>query len=531
MLKVLLKKQMTEIFRAYFVQTKQNKARTKVSTIVCFTLFAFLMIVILGGIFTAVSVSLCIPMSEAGVPWLYYAIMGLIAVMLGTFGSVFSTYSSLYLSKDNDLLLSMPIPVDTIIASRLLGVYLIGLMYTGVVIVPAIVVYWALASFTAASVIGGIFWLFSLSVFVLVLSCALGYAVARISVKLKRKSFTAVLAALLFFGAYYLFFFNAQNILSELAENAAQLGEQVRSTAYAVYFIGNAGTGNFLSLLVVTLGVLALFFAIWVILRSSFFRIAASSGVSGRVKEKKGRAGKPAKSKGVFSALVAKEFRRFASSANYILNCGFGALILIALGVFVLMGKDLFASLGDVPYGSIGVCMGICLAICGVCTVVPSVSLEGKTLWIIRSLPVDTWAVLRAKLTVQFVLAFVPTVFALICAAIASVFTSVGGIFAAIEVFSFLWLYDLFGLFLGLKLPDLSWTNEITAIKRSACVGLCLLGGGVYSVIGFASVLFLGMAGIATELCMGVLAFITLVAAVFLRRYLKKKGCGLFEEL
>ena len=182
MLKVLLKKQMTEIFRAYFVQTKQNKARTKVSTIVCFTLFAFLMIVILGGIFTAVSVSLCIPMSEAGVPWLYYAIMGLIAVMLGTFGSVFSTYSSLYLSKDNDLLLSMPIPVDTIIASRLLGVYLIGLMYTGVVIVPAIVVYWALASFTAASVIGGIFWLFSLSVFVLVLSCALGYAVARISV-------------------------------------------------------------------------------------------------------------------------------------------------------------------------------------------------------------------------------------------------------------------------------------------------------------------------------------------------------------
>ena len=128
-------------------------------------------------------------------------------------------------------------------------------------------------------------------------------------------------------------------------------------------------------------------------------------------------------------------------------------------------------------------------------------------------------------------LAFVPTVFALICAAIASVFTSVGGIFAAIEVFSFLWLYDLFGLFLGLKLPDLSWTNEITAIKRSACVGLCLLGGGVYSVIGFASVLFLGMAGIATELCMGVLAFITLVAAVFLRRYLKKKGCGLFEEL
>ena len=57
--------------------------------------------------------------------------MGLLAVLLGAFGSVFNTYSSLYLSKDNDLLLSMPIPVRSIMASRLLGVYLMGLMYSG----------------------------------------------------------------------------------------------------------------------------------------------------------------------------------------------------------------------------------------------------------------------------------------------------------------------------------------------------------------------------------------------------------------
>ena len=36
------------------------------------------------------------------------ALMGLLAVFLGAFGSVFNTYSGLYLAKDNDLLLSMP---------------------------------------------------------------------------------------------------------------------------------------------------------------------------------------------------------------------------------------------------------------------------------------------------------------------------------------------------------------------------------------------------------------------------------------
>ena len=56
--------------------------------------------------------------------------------MLGAFGSVFNTYSGLYLAKDNDLLLSLPIPVRALMASRLLGVYLMGLMYSAVVILP-----------------------------------------------------------------------------------------------------------------------------------------------------------------------------------------------------------------------------------------------------------------------------------------------------------------------------------------------------------------------------------------------------------
>ncbi len=45
-----------------------------------------------------------------GYGWLYYALMGLLALAFGVFGSVFSTYAGLYQAKDNELLLSMPIP-------------------------------------------------------------------------------------------------------------------------------------------------------------------------------------------------------------------------------------------------------------------------------------------------------------------------------------------------------------------------------------------------------------------------------------
>ena len=38
----------------------------------------------------------------------------------------------------------------------------------------------------------------------------------------------------------------------------------------------------------------------------------------------------------------------------------------------------------------------------------PSVSLEGKSLWLLQSLPVTPWQVLRAKLSVQLLLTSAP---------------------------------------------------------------------------------------------------------------------------
>ena len=212
MLKVLLQKQLAEIFRTYFYNAKTNKARSRGATIAYLVGFALLMVGLLGGIFAYLSVSLCGALSAVGMDWLFFALMGLLAVFLGAFGSVFNTYSSLYLAKDNDLLLSMPIPVRTIMASRLLGVYLMGLMYSGVVILPAVIVYWIMISASAAAIAGGVLLVALISLFVLTLSCALGWVVAKISLKLKNKSFITVFVSLVFLGVYYFFYFRAHGM-------------------------------------------------------------------------------------------------------------------------------------------------------------------------------------------------------------------------------------------------------------------------------------------------------------------------------
>lgn len=75
--------------------------------------FILLMVGVIGGMFTLLSLAMCQDMAKVGMSWFYFAIMGLMAILLGAFGSVFTTYSSLYLPKDNDQLLSLPIPVNT----------------------------------------------------------------------------------------------------------------------------------------------------------------------------------------------------------------------------------------------------------------------------------------------------------------------------------------------------------------------------------------------------------------------------------
>ena len=143
-------------------------------------------------------------------------------LMFGVFGSVFNTYNGLYLSKDNDLLLSMPIPVKTIVASRITLVYLMGLLYSASVSLPMSVVYLIFSKLTPIKVVGAVLSVVGISLLVASLSCLLGWIVAKLSTKLKNKGFVKVLLFLVFFAIYYLVFFKGQDLLSAFAANAGK---------------------------------------------------------------------------------------------------------------------------------------------------------------------------------------------------------------------------------------------------------------------------------------------------------------------
>ncbi len=418
MLKQLVKKQMAEIFRSYLYDAKKSQKRAKGTVILYFALFVFLMVGVLGGMFTFVAMMLCDAMAAVGMGWLYFTLMGLVAIFMGAFGSVFNTYSSLYLAKDNDLLLSLPIPLRVIISSRLVTVYLMGLMYSAVVIVPAVIVYWVQVAHSAAAIVGGLLTVAIVSLIVLLLSCLLGWVVAKISLKLKHKSITTVLVSLLGIGLYYFIYFKAQTVISDLVANAVVYGVKIKGAAYPLYLFGRMAEGDWTAMALVSAAVVLLTALTWLLLSRSFLRLATSGGSAGkaRYREKKARV------RSLPAALLGKECRRFVSSPNYMLNCGMGVLMIPAAGVLLLLkGGEWMAPLKAVLPGADSVLAALAISVaCLLASMndmaAPSVSLEGKSLWVLQSLPVSAWEVLKAKLKMQLVFTGIPMLVFLACA-------------------------------------------------------------------------------------------------------------------
>lgn len=524
MLKTLLKKQMAEIFRNYFYDPKKNKMRSRGATIAYIALYALLMVGLLGGMFALMAVGLCGPLVEGGMGWLYYLLMGLIAVFLGTFGSVFSTYSSLYLSKDNDLLLSLPIPVRCVMASRLLGVYLLGLMYAAVVIVPGVIVYWLTAPVTAGTIVGGVLMVLIVSVIVMVLSCLLGWVVARISLKLKNKSFITVLLSLLFLAAYYFVYYKAQALITLLVENAAVYGMKIRGSAYLLYLFGSVGAGDWLAMGIVTVTQAALLaLTLWGIARS-FLKIATATGSVKKVRFEH----RAVRAQSVQRALFGKELRRFTASPNYMLNCGLGILMLPVAGIVLLIkGGALGRMLADVFSGNVGVvpvlmCAAVCLLASMNDMAAPAVSLEGRNLWLVQSL--------RAKLDVQLVLTGVPVLFCALCMVIALPGSALEKALLVIVTLLYTLLSALAALALGLKMPNLTWTNETTPIKQSGCVMLSLFANWFYA-LALGGLYFLCGNALSAAVYLAIFAVVTAAGSALLLRWVKKQGARIFAAL
>lgn len=531
MTKALFKKQMMEVFSWIYRDRKSGKNRSK-NGIIGYVLLYLIIFGFLGSVFYKVADMLCAPLAAVNLGWLYFAIMGLLSVALGVFGSVFNTYSSLYLAKDNDLLLAMPIPSGKILVVRLLGVYAMGLMYELIVVIPAIIVFFLNASLNPWGVVFTLLIPFVLSVFVLTLSCILGWVVALLSRRLKNKNIVTVVLSLAFIAAYYYAYSKAYSMLQSILMNPQIVGDKVRSILYPFYHLGLAAEGKAVSMLIFTAIIAVLFGVVYLALSRSLVKLAIANRGTAKVKYKE----RTVKAGSVGGALFRKELKHFLGSPTYMLNCGLGIVILLVAAVALLIKADAVAEVLTVMFAGYEDFIPL-LAVAAVCMMTsmnditaPSVSLEGKNLWLVQVLPVSAWQVLKAKLKLHLILTLVPALVLAVCVDIVLQFSPAFAVLVPVITALLVLLMGLVGLFLNLKMPNLNWTNEVVPVKQSMSVMLTLFGG-------WAVVLALGGLYLAVMRFVGPLLYLVCVAAllllvdVILLHWLRTRGTRIFETL
>lgn len=535
MIRVLLKKEIKELLSFYMYDRKKKQRRSKSALIGYLCLYAFVFISVAFSFFgmaTLFAESIA-KLDNGG--WIYFGIMSLMAILIGTVIDAFSAYSVLYKPKDQDILLSLPIKPGDLLLSKMISLYLLGFIYSACVYVPMCLAYDVMVEFNVVMFITQFINLFTVSLLVVVLSCLLGYVVALFSKIFKGNNFVSVFVSLVFFGIYYYVMMRMNTLLQEVVAYSLEIAGVIKSFLFPVYHLGLSLCGNIASTVVFVVFVAVVFFVCYLLLSHSFIRIMTSSEGARKLKFKR----KYIRSSSVDKALLRKEFKRFTSSTIYMLNCGIGVFIMLGLVVLSIINKAkidefiLYMSnygLDMSKYIPLAVLlMGV--FICSTNAVsAPSVSLEGNSIWIVQSLPLQAYDVLKAKRNLHMIINIVPSVLSIVILGIVYRIDIVSVVLLVISVVLYIIFHALFGLYLNLKRPVLDWMNEQVPVKQSMAVMIALFGGYLIAAC-FYGIFSLFGEYVSIYVYLVVIIIIELVSVICFEKWMRTKGSRIFADL
>lgn len=474
MFKALLRTQFASVWAA--LTRNSTGAKKKKSTgkaVLVGILFIYIVgcfFFMFGGMFYA----LAQPLNMLGLEWFYFALAGIVAAALCFIGSVFMAQQQLFNAKDNELLLSMPIPPAYILGSRMTALLLVNYAFELVVFIPAGVVWCMQLPVTALGIVSFVLVCLLLPFLVLSFTCLFAWVLALISARMRYKTVITFVLSLGFLGVYMYAVMNLQNYLMALLESSSQMASSVEAYAFPAYALGRAiANGDMLMLLGFAACCIVPFIIVCALL-SRFFSSVTTRRASVRIKYKRTQL----KAAGAMSALLGKELRRFSSNSMIILNSALGSVFLIIMGVAALIYReDLMQVLGLIPGDGMLAGMAVlALSFMGAMDYISSatISLEGKSLWIPKTIPVPVRTILMSKVLLNVVISLPATLIASVCVAAALPMTALERLLVVLIPCIVAVFISLYGVVINLRFPKFDYINEVSVVKNSMSVMICL---------------------------------------------------------
>lgn len=450
-----------------FMNFRHKKNKKKHMSAFAILAFSFLLFSFLSFSY---SYSMGITMKMLGaldvLPGLLMAVTCLITLMT----SIYKVKGTLFGFKDYDIIMSLPVKTGTVVASRLLLLYIINIFFTVVIMVPGFIVYGYLARPLLLYYFLGAISIFFVPLIPIIIASIIGTVLAAISSRFKHSNavnivFTMLLVFFIFIASFGI---QSDQQLIDIGKTIKEQMNQIYPLAH-LYLQGIIEYNIVSYILFLLISLIA--FALFSIIVGKYFKKMNSSIMAKRVSAS--FKFKEEKQQSALKALYKKELKRYFSSGVYIMNTAFGPLMLLigAIGLFFYKPEQVKAMLEmEEARTMLQNSMPIVIAffVTSLSITASSISLEGKNLWIIKSAPIRVSDWFLSKMMVSFTVT-VPTILiggTLMCIHVRA--NAVQLLWTLALPLAYCYLTAVLGLLINLKFPVFDWTNETVVIKQSA---------------------------------------------------------------
>ena len=523
----LIKACMSDNMSLFRIKTKSQSKKAKL--ILPIFLFMFIFFYIVG--FSNMIIE---PLIEINSEYVLLTLFVTFTTIITFVEGIYKSGSLLFNSKDDNLLLSLPIKKSTVLFIRIFKFYVFEVLYNSMFLMPAMVVYAYYVDVSISYYIVSVSALLLLPIIPIIISCIIGGIINSSASKFKHKNFaqtiiTILLLVFIFYGSY-----NLESAIKNLAQNASLVNSVITKIYYPVKLyiklVTNFKIVDFIQFILINI----LIFVISVSIFSKIYFKINSSTKAVKLSKKNRNNNYKIKTSLPIKSLIKKELNRFANTPVFVINTAMGlAIFLIGCILISIKFDSLINTISeDIPISVEQIKSYIPVILFGfVCfsslmsSITSSmISLEGKSFSILKSLPVSSFKIIISKVLTAVII-MVPVL------VVGDIIMFVRFSFNIIEVLMILissiilpLVSETIGIIVNLKYPKMDAENDTEVVKQSMSSAIAVFTGmlltgitillivkGIEHNINLDIIIALVL-GIYTLLCMNLLIYLNKVS-------------------
>jgi len=454
-----------------------------------------------------------------------------LSILICLFMSIYKGSGYLFAFKDFDLLMSLPVSKSAILFSKLFIIVINNIGLSLLFGFPYLMIYGIKTSQGIAYYLAAILMLILSSLVPITVGSLLSLLLGKISSKSRHTNLLLIIGSFAVLALFMAVMMSVNSITNSMIDNMVNSIRSLRGIYYPFGLFTNGLTSlDLVSLLIFSLISILAFVLFICYFSKSFMRINLSMQEKYKISNYK------MTQLNVHStavALLKKELSFYFSSHIYVVNTGFGAIMMPIITVLLIINSSKLTSLlnmlpANVPK-SLLVTLSMVICVSLTCTTSPSVSLEGKNLWILKSLPIKEIDIFNSKIRLNILITAPLLVICSTILAVVMKFTLMEYLLCIAVGLCHCVLTAVLGLIINLHFPKLEWNTQVTVVKQSASVTIALFSSflsillpiGIFSAVMPTNIIAFQIIWLAAASAADILAY----------SYLKRKGIALFKTL